>query len=202
MRCNIRTRLFLRGASTCPPRARRSVSAARESISSRIGLRLRREVQLHRAPVAGMAAPLDPARSLHAVDEPRERDRLNLEAFGERTLASCPRCATGARCARHCACVRPSDWTRPVEAAAQQARDVVDQKANAAIGIESEAHWSGYAFTMVIISMLIISTAGPISTRGADPLARARAPCRGKALCGGVAAAERQAADGAFRRSV
>src|SRR5262245_19284190 len=45
------------------------------------------EVQAIGTAVGRLAAPLHPARFLHAVDEPSEGDRRDLEMLGERRLA-------------------------------------------------------------------------------------------------------------------
>ena len=90
-------------------------------------LRLRREIELHGAPIERMRAPLDPAGALHAIDEPREGDRLDLEALGERRL----RHAFAARQMHDRAPLRLREAERlqaSVHAAAQQARDVGDER--------------------------------------------------------------------------
>jgi len=98
-------------------------------------LRLRREVKLHGSPVGRVATPLDPAGALHAVDEPADRDRLDLEAFGERRLAQ----ALGARDVHERAPLRLGEAERlqpAIEAAPQHASDVSDQHAKAPVWIE------------------------------------------------------------------
>ena len=49
-------------------------------------LRLRRQIELHGPAIGRMRAPLHPARALHAIDEPGQRDRLDLEALGKGRL--------------------------------------------------------------------------------------------------------------------
>ena len=86
-------------------------------------LRLRRQIQLHGTAVERMSAALDPARALHAVDEPRHRDRLNFETLRER----CLRHALAARQVHDGAPLRLRQAQRlqpPVHVAAQQTRDV------------------------------------------------------------------------------
>ena len=116
-------------------------------------LALRGEVQAHRAPVERVVAPLDPARALHPVDEPRDGDRLGLEALGERHLVH-------SLAAGHVHDGAPLGLRKPqrlepaIEVAAQQPCDVADQHAEAAVGVEGFAH---AAVHLELISMLIIS---------------------------------------------
>src|SRR5690606_4244146 len=99
------------------------------------GLRLRREVKAHGAAIRRIRPSLDPSGGLHTIDQPRQRDRLDLEALRELALLESLRAPQ----MRERAPLRLAQAKRlraPVETATQQGRDVGDQKADAAFRLD------------------------------------------------------------------
>ena len=98
--------------------------------------RLRGQVQAAGAAVGGVGAALDPAGLLHAVDLAHQGHRPDFQKIGEAGLVDA--LVAGEIAER--AALRPGQSEPPaapvlVEPAPEQARDVVDEKAEAAIEI-------------------------------------------------------------------
>ena len=101
------------------------------------GLGLGGQVELDGAPVGGVVAALHQPRFLQPVDQAAERDRLDLEDFGERRLAD----ALVARELRNRAPLGLGEAERlgaAVEAAPHQPRHIVHQEAEAAFRVVGE----------------------------------------------------------------
>src|SRR5436190_10225705 len=114
-------------------------------------LRLWGQIELHCAPIERVHAALDPARALHAVDEPRQRDRLDLEALGESRLGH----AFAARQMHDRAPLGLRETQRlqaPVHAAPKEAGDVRHEKTQGAVD-----HDCGRHSVLEMVSMLMIS---------------------------------------------
>src|SRR5215213_8201859 len=102
-----------------------------------------------------MFTPLDPARALHSVDEPRQRDRLDLEALGESGL----RHPFAARQMHDGPPLRLGQVQRleaPVHVAAQQPRNVGYQETERPVGEKGSGHMvvSGKIVSMLMISLV------------------------------------------------
>jgi hypothetical protein len=104
----------------------RSASARIDAATSSIA-----EIDAVRAPVGRIGAPLDESRARELVDQPRERDRLHLERFGQvhLTHALAPGDVHERACLRHRQ--RAALLSLPVRAA-HQARNVGDEESEVA----------------------------------------------------------------------
>src|SRR5262249_47692614 len=109
-----------------------------------------RQIEKAYAAVIGVEPALDPAGGLQPVELVDQRDRLDFKDVRKRALVD----ALVARQMRHDRPLRPGQADgagAPVEPLAQEARDIVQQEAEAAFGIIA-AHKERISYMLLMIS--------------------------------------------------